>query len=140
MKGIVMVLFDLDTYIKHSKIIGIIAIVICFAAWAVEILEWAYVCPFCRVQRTVIGLLGFMLLLPNPAHWIVRYVGTVVGALGLVVAATQHFRGWARISAGEFAFNEHIYFDPFLLSGAAMFIITGLVFLFYLKKPASIEE
>ncbi len=130
-----MNLFDLDTYSKNTRIIGIIAIAICIAAWTVELVGWAYVCPFCRVQRTVIGLLGLFLLFPNPGHWIVRYVGTVLGVLGLVVAATQNFRGWAKISAGEFAFNEKIYFDSFILSGAAIFIITGLVFLLFLYRP-----
>lgn len=127
-------IFELETYTNNVRIIGMIAIAICIAAWAVEIASWVYVCPFCRVQRTVIGLLGLLLLFPNPGHWISRYVGSVLGVLGLVVGATQNFRGWAKISSGEFVFNEKIYIDSFLLSGAAMFIITGLVFLLFLGR------
>lgn len=129
-------IFDLTTYTSNYRILGLLAILISVAAWTVELMGIAYVCPFCRTQRTVIGLLGVFLLMPNPGHWISRYVGTVLGVLGLVVGATQHFRGWARISAGEFEFHEKIWLDSFLLSGAALFIITGLVFLLFLvKKP-----
>jgi len=132
-----MNLLNLDTYTTNIRIIGIIAIVICVVAWTVDLMGWTYVCPFCRTQRTVIGLLGILLMFPNPGHWIVRYVGTVFGILGLVVGATQHFRGWAKISAGEFSFHEPIYFDSFLLSGAALFIITGQVFLLFLSQTKS---
>jgi len=131
-----MKIFDLDTYVNNLRIIGIIAIIISIGAWAVELAGLTYICPFCRTQRTVIGILGIFLVLPNPGHWIVRYVGTVLGVLGLVVGGTQHFRGWAKISAGEFSFHEPVYFDSFLLSGAALFIITGLVFLLFLYRKS----
>ncbi len=131
-----MKIFELDTYVQNMRLIGVVAIVISVAAWAVELAGLTYVCPYCRTQRTVIGILGIFLLFPNPGHWIIRYIGTVLGVLGLVVGATQHFRGWAKISAGEFTFHDPIYFDSFLLSGAALFIITGLVFLTFLyRKP-----
>lgn len=125
-------LLDIETYTGNVRWIAAMAIIIAIAAWTVEIMGWTYICPFCRTQRTVIGLLGILLLFPAPLHWIARYVGTTLGALGLVVAGTQHFRGWARISAGEFSFNQPIYFDSFLLSGAALFIITALMFLLFL--------
>ena len=32
-----------------------------------------YICPYCRVQRTVILLLGVAMVLPFTHHWIVRY-------------------------------------------------------------------
>jgi len=127
-------LFDLNTYTNNYKIVGIIAILISVVTWTSEIMGWTYVCPYCRTQRTVIGLLGISLLFPNPGHWIIRYVGTVLGVLGLVVGGTQHFKGWAKISAGKFEFNDQIWFDSFLLSGAALFIITGLVFMLFLVK------
>ena len=64
-------------------------------------MELVYICPYCRTQRTVIGLLGLLLLFPNPGHWIKRYVASVISALGLTVGATQHFSGWRRIMSGE---------------------------------------
>ena len=60
-----MKLFELPTYTNNIRTIGFIAIVICLGAWA---LEWAgavYICPYCRVQRTVIGILGLLLILPS---------------------------------------------------------------------------
>lgn len=48
---------------------------------------------------------------------------------GAVVAANQNFMGWAKISKGEFSFNEQLYIDPFLLSGGSLFIIIGLLWL-----------
>jgi hypothetical protein len=45
--------------------------------------------------------------------------------------------GWAKISKGEFAFNEQLYVDPFLLSGAALLIIIGQLWLILTKAPTS---
>ncbi|KZN37936.1 hypothetical protein [Pseudoalteromonas luteoviolacea] len=124
-----MVLPQLETFIKHRKIIALVAILISITAWAVELAGVVYVCPYCRTQRTVIGLLGILLLLPIAYHWIFKYIALVIGFFGAVVAANQHFMGWKKISAGTFNFHEHIAMDPFLLSGLALTGIIGLVFL-----------
>ena len=88
-----------------------------------------YVCPYCRVQRTVILLLGLIMVSPFSTHWIVRYLASVIGFMGAVVAVNQNFMGWAKISKGTFAFSEQLYVDPFLLSGGALFIIVGQLWL-----------
>ncbi len=135
-----MFLFDLETYTGRMRLIGIIALIISVVAWVTDLTGVVYECPYCRTQRTVIGLLGIILMLPNPRHWIPRYIGSVLGFLGSNVAAVQHFRGWARVSAGEFKFNEKIYIDSFILSGFALFIIIGLVWLLLLSKEPVAEE
>jgi len=38
-----------------------------------------YICPYCRVQRTVILLLGVAMILPFTHHWVMRYLASVVG-------------------------------------------------------------
>ncbi len=38
------------------------AVLVSLLAWAVEWSGMAYVCPYCRVQRTVIGVLGLLTL------------------------------------------------------------------------------
>ncbi|KZN33660.1 hypothetical protein [Pseudoalteromonas luteoviolacea] len=124
-----MVLLKLETYIKHSRIIASLAIIISITAWAVELAGVVYVCPYCRTQRTVIGILGILLILPIASHWITKYIALVVGFFGAVVAANQHFMGWKKISAGTFSFHEKIAMDPFLLSGLALTGIIGLIFL-----------
>jgi hypothetical protein len=96
-----------------------------------------YVCPYCRVQRTVILLLGLIMLLPFSRHWITQYLASVIGFMGAVVAVNQNFMGWAKISKCEFAFNEQLYVDPFLLSGAALLIIIGQLWLILTKAPTS---
>ena len=116
---------------SHIQLLGLVAIFISLGAWTTDWMGWVYVCPFCRVQRTVIGLLGLGMLSPVNLGWIGRYLATVIGSIGIVVGATQHFRGWAKISAGEFSFNDQIYIDPFLLSGAAVAIMVGQVMLYY---------
>lgn len=116
---------------RHVQWLGLAAIAISLGAWVLDWTGAVYVCPYCRVQRTVIGILGLGMLSPIGLGWIGRYLAAVIGILGAVVASTQHFRGWAKISAGEFSFRDPIYLDPFLLSGCALLIIVGQVMLYY---------
>lgn len=124
-----MKLFDLDTYFKYKNIIALLAIIISLVAWAVELMGAVYICPYCRVQRSVIGILGLLLISPFVHHWITKYLALVIGFFGAVVAANQHFMGWKKISAGKFSFNDNIFIDPFLLSAFALTGIVGLVFI-----------
>ena len=96
-----------------------------------------YICPYCRVQRTVILLLGLVMILPFSHCWITRYIASVIGFMGAVVAVNQNFMGWVKISKGEFAFNEQLYVDPFLLSSGALFIIIGQLWLILSKGSAA---
>jgi hypothetical protein len=59
-----------------------------------------------------------------------------MGFMGAVVAVNQNFMGWVKISKGEFAFNEQLYIDPFLLSSGSLFIIFGQLWLILTKAPA----
>lgn len=129
-----MSLLEIDFWQRHQRALGIIAIVIGLGAWTMEFAGTVYICPYCRVQRTVILMLGIIMVLPVANHWIMKYFASVVGFMGAVVAVNQNFMGWAKISKGEFAFNEQLYIDPFLLSGGAMFIIIGQVWLILSKE------
>lgn len=120
-----------ETLVRRIRLLGVVAILISLATWTMDLTDLVYHCPYCRTQRSVIGLLGLLMLLPNPGHWLARYFGTVLGVLGLVVAAEQHFGGWKKIFAGTFSFGEQWYINPFLLAGCALFIITGQVLLLY---------
>ncbi|MDC6485243.1 hypothetical protein PQZ54_01305 [Luminiphilus sp.] len=95
-----------------------------------------YICPYCRVQRTVILLLGLIMVSPIARHWVLQYVASVIGFLGAVVAVNQNFMGWVKISKGEFAFNELLYIDPFILSSGSLFIVIGQLWLILLKEDA----
>lgn len=126
---------SLETLHRHAKAIALLAIAISALTWAVDLAGLVYKCPYCRVQRSMIGLLGLLLLLPDPRHWAIRYLAAVFAVFGLVVACMQHFNHWKRINAGEFTFSSMWYADPFVLSGAAIFIITGLVLLIFSWRP-----
>ncbi|RSY88172.1 hypothetical protein DAH66_06055 [Sphingomonas koreensis] len=125
-----------DILLRHRLWVGLAAIALAAATWAIDLTGLVYACPYCRVQRTVIGLLGLLLLLPDPAHWLVRYLSAVFAVFGLSVGATQHFRGWAKIFKGEFSWGEQWYVNAWALSGFALFIITGLLLLIWRWKRA----
>ena len=135
-----MNLLDLQFWYRQQRALGVIGIVIGLGAWGVEFAGAVYVCPYCRVQRTVILLLGCVMLLPSPRHWMATYVASVVGFLGAVVAANQNFMGWVKISKGEFAFNENLFIDPFLLSTGSLFIILAQLWLILSSSAKAIQK
>ena len=124
-----MNVLDLGFWFARQRTLGVIAIIIGAVAWGMEFAGTVYVCPYCRVQRTVILLLGIIMVVPFARHWTIKYLASVMGFMGAVVAVNQNFMGWAKISKGEFAFNEQLYIDPFLLSGGSLFIIIGQLWL-----------
>ncbi len=128
---------ELAFWHRHRRSLGLIAIIIGAGAWGMELAGTVYICPYCRVQRTVILLLGVIMVLSLCHYWITRYLASVMGFMGAVVAVNQNFMGWVKISKGEFAFNEQVYVDPFLLSGGALFIIIGQLWLILTKAPAT---
>ena len=130
-----MQIFDLQFWQKNIRAVGAAAIFLGAGAWALELSGAVYVCPYCRVQRTVILLLGVLMLLPFARHWIARYGALATGWLGLVVAADQNFLSWKAISAGEFEWGEHWYIHSFLLSTAAIFILIAQLYLILTDKP-----
>ena len=89
------------------------------------------------MQRTVVLLLGVIMVLPFCHHWIARYLASAVGFMGAVLAVNQNFMGWVMISKGEFAFNEPLYVDPFLLSAGSLCLIIGQLWLILTEAPAN---
>ena len=120
---------DQQFWYRHQRLLGMIAIVIGAGAWGMELAGTVYICPYCRVQRTVILLLGCIMLLLSPQHWCWKYLASVLGFFGAVIAVNQNFMGWVKISKGEFSFNEQLYVDPFLLSAGSLFILIGQLWL-----------
>jgi hypothetical protein len=116
---------------NNRKLLGLVAIAICIITWSLELSDLVYVCPYCRAQRTIIGILGLMLLVPNPRHWINLYFASLIAAFGFFVGAYQHFEGWKKIMFGKFVWGEHWYINSWLLSGCALLLITGLLLLIW---------
>ncbi|MCA1767407.1 MAG: hypothetical protein LC639_04185 [Idiomarina sp.] len=120
------------SWLWHHRIaIGIIAIVVSVLTWSLELTDLVYVCPYCRAQRTIIGLLGLALLLPNPRNYINLYFSSILALFGLFVASYQHFEGWKKIMFGKFVWGEQWYINSWLLSGFAIFIISALILLIW---------
>ena len=111
------------------RLLGTMAILIGGGAWMMEFAGAVYICPYCRVQRTVIMLLGLLMVLPFAHFWISQYVASVIGFMGAVVAVNQNFMGWMKISKGEFTFADPLYINLFLLSAGSLFIIIGQLWL-----------
>ena len=135
-----MAFFELQFWQRNQLALGMLAILIGAGAWGMEFAGTVYICPYCRVQRTVILLLGVMMILPFAHHWVMKYFASVIGFLGAVVAVNQNFMGWVKISKGEFAFNEQLYIDPFLLSSGSLFIIIGQLWLLLMAKRESAAD
>ena len=135
-----MAFIDLQFWQRNQFALGLVAILIGAVAWGMEFSGTVYICPYCRVQRTVILLLGIMMILPFSHHWVMKYFASVIGFLGAVVAVNQNFMGWVKISKGEFAFNEQLYIDPFLLSSGSLFIIIGQLWLIFMAKGESTPD
>ena len=124
-----MSVLDLSFWQGRLRLLGTVAILIGGGAWMMEFAGAVYICPYCRVQRTVIMLLGLLMVLPFAHFWISQYVASVIGFMGAVVAVNQNFMGWMKISKGEFTFADPLYIDPFLLSAGSLFIIIGQLWL-----------
>ena len=124
-----MSVLDLSFWQSRLRLLGTVAILIGGGAWMMEFAGAVYICPYCRVQRTVIMLLGLLMVLPFAHFWISKYVASVIGFMGSVVAVNQNFMGWMKISKGEFTFADPLYIDPFLLSAGSLFIIIGQLWL-----------
>ena len=124
-----MSVLDLSFWQGRMRLLGTMAILIGGGAWMMEFAGAVYICPYCRVQRTVIMLLGLLMVLPFAHFWISQYVASVIGFMGAVVAVNQNFMGWMKISKGEFTFADPLYIDPFLLSAGSLFIIIGQLWL-----------
>ena len=135
-----MAFLELQFWQRNQFALGVLAILIGAGAWGMEFAGTVYICPYCRVQRTVILLLGIMMILPFAHHWVMKYFASVIGFLGAVVAVNQNFMGWVKISKGEFAFNEQLYIDPFLLSSGSLFIIIGQLWLLLMAKRESTAD
>ncbi|WDE10307.1 hypothetical protein [Thalassomonas haliotis] len=124
---------SIDFYLHRIHIIGAFFLAVSLLAWSADWSGVVYVCPYCRLQRTVIGILGFLMMCRGLHNVITIFIASVLGFMGAHVAAAQNFMGWLKVNKGTFAFKDDIYLDPFLLSGAALFAIIAQVWLLVLS-------
>ena len=116
--------FSLPTaYIAHF---GIIAILISGVTWALDLLSFVEACPFCRMQRSTIGLLGILMILPC-LRWSTVFLTLLIGIMGTHVSAAQLFM---HIKNGTYTWIfTGMAFSAFCLQVGQIMLLLGRVWI-----------
>lgn len=93
--------------------VGIVTLLISISTWVLDLSNLVEACIYCRNERTIIGLLAIILLLPKH-RFISTYLAVTLGFYGAYVAADQIFNNMLDAKIGIF----------FILAIGALFIIT----------------
>lgn len=128
---------------RFMVLAGLVSITISAATWLLDLTQATYACPFCRVQRSSIGLLGILIILiPYGNRFLLRYLAVAIATLGLGVAMMQNFNGgWLAMFKGTFKLHDPIWFDSTILSTCAIVIMSfqlGVIFETSSPRPLSI--
>jgi hypothetical protein len=109
---------------KCRILLAILAIVACLVTWYLDIADIVIHCPYCRVQRTMIGALGVLLLLPSFFPTAQRIIALVLGFFGADISGDQMFLS---IKAGTFPTTN------FWIALCALILIILLLFSMFIK-------
>lgn len=102
--------------------VGLLSLLICIVTWAMDLFGIVEECIYCRSERTIIGILGIIILIPI-WNYIRSYLSWVFGFFGADVASAQIFLNLEEGKVGVM----------FLLAICALFIIVAQVwFVHYL--------
>jgi disulfide bond formation protein DsbB len=99
---------------------GIITLLISISTWIMDISGLAEPCIYCRNERTVMGLLGLLMILPKHKY-LTMYLSLTLGFYGAYVAADQLFNNMLDAKIGLM----------FSLATGALFIILGQIFVLW---------
>lgn len=120
----------LDWMCRNLRLLGALALLVCIVTWVVDLMGWVYTCPYCRVQRSAIGIVGILMMLSDPRLWWIRYGGLAVGFLGAHVAAAQLFLVFRNLTSGQPSNPVNL-----VLATGALFILVGQALLLWTKRP-----
>ncbi len=120
----------LDWIRRNLRLLGVLAILIFLLTWGIDLAGWVYKCPYCRIQRSAIGVVGVLMLLPNPRAWWVRYGGAAICFFGANVASAQLFLVFRNLTSGHPS-------DPvnLVLATGALFVLVGQALILFTDKP-----
>lgn len=106
--------------------LGILCVLISLATWSVDLLGMVEICWYCRLQRTIIGVLG-LILIYRQRHFILEYLALLIGAFGLYLASRQFMDN----------FLQSLYHSPniYLSAGSLMLQVAALYLYFFWLKP-----
>ena len=126
----------LDILLRNIRPLGYLAIVISLVTWWIDLAGLVNECVYCRTQRTAIGLVGLLMILPDPRKWWIRYVAAAICFLGASVAADQLFLIIRAVNAAK-AFS----WLNLVLATGALFMLIGQAFLIFSPaRPRSTEH
>jgi hypothetical protein len=121
-KEAILNILDANSLVKP---LAIFSIIVCLFTWGLDLAGLVYVCPYCQTQRTMIGLVGIVLLLPWK-NLITDYLVLVFGLFGAYVAALQMFNNFYKSAWNE----EFIY----LATCAFLILVAQLLVNFQRKQ------
>lgn len=109
---------------RLTWLFGILSLVIALSTWVMDLTHLVIECIYCRSERTIIGLLGVLILLPIFPH-ITRYFACVAGFFGASVASQQVI---LILKSGEM-----FPFELWLATGALFILVGQVLFICYLE-------
>ena len=77
-------------YFRDIRLMGALSIFISISTWIMDIMHLVEACPYCQTERTVIGLLGILMILPS-YRFVTPWLTLVLGIFGTHVACAQIF-------------------------------------------------
>lgn len=122
----------LDWARGHLRLLGVLAILVCLVTWGIDLAGWVYKCPYCRVQRSAIGVVGALMLLPDPRVWWIRYGAVAVCFLGAHVASAQIFLVFRNLTSGQPSNPLNL-----ILAIGALFILVGQAMILFTRAPGN---
>jgi hypothetical protein len=75
---------------QHMRLIGFLAIFISAFTWGLDLAHLVPPCPFCQAQRTMIGFLGILMIIPD-YRYATQFLTVVFGLFGVHVSCAQIF-------------------------------------------------
>ena len=117
---------------KYIRILGYLAIAIAIITWVIDYSGMVEACPYCRSERTIIGLLGVLMILPFSQHWVVKWLGATFGFLGAHIASAQLFDHHIR----PFISHESSSMPNTLMATAALSIIIMQVWILFSQSKS----
>lgn len=123
-------------------ILGIISVFICLSTWAMDYLDIVYKCPYCQIQRTIIGVLGICTLMPMFKSYMYIFLINILAFIDMITAVNQQFFGLKLILSSEIqaVIIQPIYENAFILSSFSLALITLLVIGINIRRFPRIKE
>lgn len=84
---------------KYHTALAWLAVLACLFTWYLDLANHVHACPYCRVERTIIGILGVIALLPKHQSVVLCYMCYLLAFFGADIAGDQVFLS---IKAGTF--------------------------------------